>query len=203
MKRTLLQVFHGQSSLTSGTLALLILGLIVLGCTCNQDLTNSDDKGTANSNSAVAEREEPDTKSEPEFEKADASEGEIPSEAELQKMVREDIMAFDKALKDEDFKGFYDRTSKLWQRQTTPEELKKKFQAFIDGNADLSGVEDLEADFSPDPKIDDSKRIKVLEVEGTYPTKPRTSTFELKYIPEEEDWKLISFFVQTTVYKKQ
>ncbi len=193
-------VLFGKSTLTNGFIAVALMSLIVLGCTCNKDMFKS--KKTSNSNIEIAPPKETPKKNR-DYEKSDASKGKVPSDEELQDIVGQDMLAFDKALKDRDFGDFYDRISKVWQKQTSANELKTSFQPFIDGKASLSGIEDLDASFSPEPKITKSKGVKVLEVEGSYPTKPSDSTFELKYIAEDKDWKLIGFFVKTTIYKKQ
>ncbi len=200
MKRRLSGIFIGKGNFSNGLIAMIVLGLIVLGCTCNNGKFDFGKKKNTNSSQPV---EDDSPKKDGEYEKVDASKGEIPSDAELQDMVRADMLAFDKALKEKSFSDFYKRISKFWQSQTTPGKLKRGFKGLIDGKADLSGVENLDADFSPTPSIDNTKNVKVLEVEGSYPTKKRDSTFELKYIPEGDEWKLIGFFVKTTIYKKR
>lgn len=206
MKKILQNAFYGKSSFTNGLIAIGIISLIVLGCTCND---KKFDFGTSNSNSSENKTKEdgnpfetPDKKDN-DFEKADASKGEIPSEDELQVKVKEDILRFNKALQDENFDDFYDSISEFWKEQTSSRKLKNQFQSFIDGKANLSGIKSLDADFSPKPRIDDSKRVKILEVNGEYATTPNKSTFELKYIPEDKEWKLIGLYVQTTIYKKK
>lgn len=201
MKKRFIDMFYGKSSLGSGLIALMIISLIVLGCTCNQK--DGFKLGKEDSNSSQGNRGQDKPVDEKNYEKADASKAEIPTDEELQDMVREDLLAFDSALKNGSFQEFYNRISKFWQKQTTPGKLKDGFQKLIDGKADISGIKNLKASFSPAPKIDSSKRVKVLEVYGTFPTKPADSTFELKYIPEGKEWKLIGCFVRTTIYSKK
>jgi hypothetical protein len=205
MRKLLREIFIGKSTFSNGILALAIIGLIALGCTCNGKKFDFGTKSdTDSSKEKTKEEGNPfETPDVGDFEKADASKGEIPSNAELQTIIKEDMLRFDKALKDKDFEDFYNNASKIWQENTSPRKLKKEFQNFIDGKADLSSVKNLEADFSPSPKIDDSKKVDVLEVKGTYDTPPNKSSFDLKYIPEGKEWKLIGFYVKTTVYKKR
>ena len=207
MKNTLRDIFFGKGTFTSGLIALTILGLIVLGCTCNGKKfgeidTNSSENKTKDEGNPF---ETPEKTKEVKFEKADASKSEVPSDAELNKMVKEDILAFDQALEDKEFSDFYKRISKFWQDQTSPRKLQKGFQSFIDGNADLSAVKDLEANFDSRPSVEQKRRggLKIMEVKGTFDTKPNESTFEIKYIPEGKDWKMMGFFVRTTVYKNK
>lgn len=199
MRSKLSQAFMGKGNFSNGLIALMIIGLIVLGCTCNDGKIDFGKKKDTNSSQ---EKDEP-VKKEKDYEKADASKGEIPSEEELQDMVKADLLIFDKALKRRNFIDFYKNTSKLWQEQTTPGKLKILFKNFIEGKADVSEVENLEAEFSPDPFIDDSLKVKVMEVNGSFPTRKNPTIFELKYIAEGKEWKLSGFFVKTTVYNKK
>lgn len=208
--KTLRDIFFGKGTFTNGLIAVTILGLIVLGCTCNGEDFDFDKKSNTNSSEKKTKEdgnpfETPKDKKDDDFEKADASKREVPSDEELNKMVKEDILAFDQALEDKDFSDFYKRISEFWQDQTSPRKLKKGFQSFIDGNADLSGVKDLDAKFESRPTVESKRRggLKIMEVNGTFDTEPNESTFELKYIPEGKEWKLMGFFVRTTVYKKK
>ena len=204
MKRMLRNIFYGKSAFTSGLIALTILGLIALGCTCNgkklfdgQSDTNTAEKNTKDDKDPFSTPEKKEVK------KSDASKGELPEDDELEEIIKTSLLDFDKAVKDEDFTEFYESTSKPFKDSISPRRLKSKFQKFIDGKADLTGIKSLTPDYSTRPKITKQGRFKVLEAKGEFPTKPNPSRFDLKYIPEGEDWKLISFAVYTTVYTKR
>lgn len=202
MKKLFQNIIFGNSTFTNGFIAVLILSLIVLGCTCNGkkfDFGGTSDSNSGNNNSQeIAVK--PTVK---EVKKSDASKGELPEDDELEQIVKDTLLEFDKAVKKEDFTDFYKSTSKPFQDSISPRRMKNKFQKFIDGRADLSTIKGLEPDYSPTPKITKQGKFQVLEAKGEFPTKPSPSRFDLKYIPEGEDWKLISFAVYTTVYPKK
>ncbi len=216
MRKIIGRLFCNESMFRNRFVLISIIGLMVVGCNSLVETNNNGDVARTEANANIAndvenssespnanEGETPESKDaeNSEVEDENDSKPEIPSEEELQKIVKADMLAFDKAIKNKDFTDFHNRISDIWREQSTPASLKQNFQTFINGKADLSGVADLEAQFSPTPKIDDSKRLPILEVNGKYPTSPNDSTFELKYIPENKEWKLISLFVKTTIYK--
>jgi uncharacterized protein YggL (DUF469 family) len=117
-----------------------------------------------------------------------ADEPKVPSEKELRTLAAESILSFNQALAAKDFTAFYAGISTLWQQQTTPPDLKKIFQSFIDKNIDLSGVARAEPVYAKPPAIDDNG---VLVLEGNYPTPPTKVEFRLKYLRESSAWKLV------------
>jgi hypothetical protein len=138
-----------------------------------------------------------DKKDKPSYEKSDASKGEMPSDEELQDIVKTTLMDFAEAVKDEDFSDFYDNISKPWKKETSAEALKTTFQGFIDRKIDISDIDPLEATFSTDPVIEKDLGYKTLKLDGKYPTTPNSTKFNLHYIPEGKVWKLSSIRVNT------
>ncbi len=127
----------------------------------------------------------------------DASTGEVPDEAQLQAMAKETMLDFNDAIQDEDFSGFYDNISKVWQKETSPEDLEKGFKVFMDKNADFSQIRKLEADITETPKIKRELGYKMLNLSGVYDTSPLPTKFDLKYVPQGKDWKLSYIRVST------
>jgi hypothetical protein len=203
MKKTIRGIFFGKSPLLSGLIAIAVIGAIVLGCTCNEKdgFKWRSENTSSDSNRAADDGDSKDT-GKP-AKKSDASKGEIPEGAELEGMVKDTLMDFDNALKTEDFSDFYDGISDTWQKQTSPRQLKKLFQSFIDGKADVSGIKDLTPEYSKTPAIRESSGLEMLEVDGEFPTNPNPTSFELKYIAEGKEWKLGGIFVRTTLYNSQ
>ncbi|MBA3631280.1 MAG: hypothetical protein H0W58_00475 [Acidobacteria bacterium] len=130
--------------------------------------------------------------------KADASRGEIPSDDELQEMVKTTVLDFSDAVQSADFTAFYANISKLWQLQTSPAKLEDTFRIFIDGKNNFSGIRSKEAEFSSNPRVDDSKGFKELVLEGSYDTAPLPTKFTLRYMPEGKNWKLTGIIIDTT-----
>lgn len=196
MKELLKELVCGRSPLLSGLIALLVIGGIALGCTCGDmerfNLGSNTGGGSEEASDAGDKKEEKTPEK-----KADASKGEIPGDEELDEMIKDTLLDFDRALKQEDFSDFYDGISEEWQKQTSPRQLKTLFQSFIDGNADLSGVRNLEPKITDGPAVRESLGFDMLEVNGSFDTSPRETTFELKYIANGDEWKLSGIKVVT------
>ena len=199
MKKLINEIIFGKNSMVSGIIALLVVSAIGLGCFCNKDkyqgLTNS---GSPTTPSPAASPSPSPTKS---YKKADASKAELPSDDEMQDMVRRTLLDFNDALQKEDFTDFHKTISKVWQKQVTPDKFKESFQDFIDGNADLSSISSMNANFTSPNAITTSTGVKTLETRGDYPTTGRKTEFELKYIPEGKEWKLIFLKVYAPIRK--
>lgn len=118
--------------------------------------------------------------------------GPVPTEKEAKRLALDSLQAFNKALKSKNFDSFYGQIAKLWQQQTTAEKLEKIFQTFLDKDADISGIADVEPTFDSKPAIDNDG---FLVLKGSYPTKPLKVLFELRYVYEEELWELVGINV--------
>jgi len=123
-----------------------------------------------------------------------ASTPKVPAETELKSMTLESLLAFNKGIQAEDFTAFYEETAKLWQDQTTPDKLKEAFSEFIDKHLDISSIKKSEPVFNQPAEIDSND---VLVVAGYYPTTPKRVVFQLKYLQEDGDWKLVGIKVDT------
>lgn len=122
-----------------------------------------------------------------------SSEKTIPEQEELKNLVHDTVLLFIKAIEKEDFSSFYQSIADLWKGQTSEEEFQKmmldNFQSFI-GNEeiDLTVVEGKKPVFDQDPKINEDG---LLVVNGHYSIEPAPLDFELKYIYEDTNWKLV------------
>lgn len=199
MKKMMKEIIFGKNSLLSGILAISIISAIGLGCFCNKDKFDLAKNDAKDSPTPVSSPSPTATKS---YTKADASKNEVPSEDEMQEIVKKTLLDFNDALQKEDFTDFHGTISKVWQKQITPEKMKTNFQSFIDGDADLSSIRSMNAKFTTPTEITKSTGVKTLEAKGEYATSPNNSTFELKYIAEKKEWKLIGLQVITTIKKR-
>jgi len=200
MKSLINSLFFGRNTKLSGAIALSVVLLVLLGCTCgkNFDLSNM---GSNSSSTNSSSSDDTPSKTKPTFTKADASKGELPSNAELQDMVKTTLLDFDSALQKEDFSDFYAHICKPWQSQTSPEKLKTSFQPFIDKHISITPIKSLDAEFSPDPEVGREVGFKTLMLQGKYDTSPNLTKFEINYIPEGKEWKLSKIVVDTTESK--
>ena len=118
---------------------------------------------------------------------------EIPSKEDIKTMTEDSLLAFGEAVKNKDFSDFYDDIADLWQKQTTAKKLLEAFKTFTDQDIDLTNaIKGLEPLFSS-TKIDPDNNVLIIS--GYYPTKPNRIIFDLKYLEEEGDWKLVGINV--------
>ena len=118
--------------------------------------------------------------------------GKVPANKELKKLALDSLLLFNQAIQTGSFEDFYNHTAKIWQKEVTPEKLLEIFQSFIDAKIDLAPIAKLEPVFAGTPAVNEDG---FLAIKGSYPTKPSTVFFELKYVYEDDSWKLISINV--------
>ena len=114
--------------------------------------------------------------------------GAVPTVEESKRLALDSLLAFNKALREKSFDRFYAQIAKLWQDQTTPEKLAEIFQPFLKADADISPIAKVEPVFDLKPAINEDS---FLVLKGAYPTKPSQVLFDLKYVYEEQNWKLV------------
>jgi len=119
--------------------------------------------------------------------------GEIPSEKQVKALVLESLLAFNTSIQEKDFDSFYAHIAQLWRKETTAAKLQKIFQAFIDQEVDIAPIAKLEPTFDGKPAMNSDG---FLVVKGSYPTKPNKVSFEVKYVQEEMEWKLVGINVR-------
>jgi hypothetical protein len=114
---------------------------------------------------------------------------EVPDEADVLALTKKSLISFGKGVKKKDFSAFYEDIATIWQKQTTPDKLKEGFKDFLGKDIDIpSIVKEMEPVFNHPAAIGDND---VLVIKGYYPTTPHRVVFELKYLEEEDEWKLV------------
>ena len=98
-------------------------------------------------------------------------------------------------MKAKDFTVFYRRISKLWQDQTTKEQLLNLFKSFSDKKIDLILLEGKIPDFYKKPLIDDNGW---LVLQGKHEAFPYYVDFILSYTYEDTAWKLAGINVDVS-----
>ncbi len=171
----------------------LIILLVVTACVCN---SNRD--GNSNETSSTSETQPKNT--DDRSRKFDASSGEVPSEPDLQNLVKMTLLDFNDAVQKGDFKDFYATIAEVWQKEISPEKFNQAFKSFIDSKANISEIKSMEAEFSPEPKVTKTRGTVFLQVEGSYSTSPKPTKFELEYVAENNEWKLSRIRVKTKSY---
>ena len=198
MKNKLREILFGKGNVFNGLIALIIVGLFVLGCNCNKQIGDLGKKDGDPPTNTTYPTNTATPKKEPTFTKADASKKEIPSDAEMQEIVKTTLLDFNDAVKSADFTTFHSHLSKTIQRQVTPDQIKQKFQLFINGQMDISSISSMKANFTSPAKVVG----KTLNTKGTYPTAGITTEFELQYVPEGQDWILDNIKIVAPIKKR-
>ena len=111
---------------------------------------------------------------------------------ELEKLVLDSLMSFNQAIKTGEFDEFYQGISKAWQKEASPDELRKLFKTFIQQKVDIGSIAKEKPTFTGKPAVNEDGH---LVVSGSYPA-PNKVSFELKYLNEEGNWKLVGFNLQ-------
>ena len=212
-KRILFNAEGAKFSLLVGILALFSLGT---GCTgsfnignANSETTNkvednrmSDNKSAVNAektSNSKTETSNTDSAEKPDenVEKPFASDGELPNEAQLQAMTTEILLKFNDAVQKGDFTDFHGNISSVWKKTSTPETFNQGFKEFIDKKIDISTIKGKTAEYDPQPTVVKKSGYKVLSAKGNYDTSPLPTRFDIEYIQEGSEWKLISIRVDT------
>jgi hypothetical protein len=119
--------------------------------------------------------------------------GNVPTDKELKKLALDSLLLFNVAIQTKSFEDFYSHTAKLWQKEVTPEKLLEIFQSFIDKKINIALIVKEEPAFEGTPAVNEDG---FLVIKGSYPTQPSKVFFELKYVYEDESWKLVAINVQ-------
>ena len=117
----------------------------------------------------------------------------VPPRDALAQMTMDTLLAFNRSVTGQDFTPLYEHISKTGRSRTSPEELEKAFTSFIEHGVDIAAIGQAKPAFDPAPVIDGGGR---LLVKGMYPTKPARVFFNLEYVFEDEEWRLIGIDVQ-------
>lgn len=164
-------------------IAIAIISLIVLGCTCGKgiDLSELADKA----NTATEKKDGP-------FGSSDDS---MPDQAQIKSLVNETTGDFANAISDEDFSTLYSKSSPELQKSYSEEQFKNTFRDFtrqkrrfvpIFAKAIVS-----EPTYTKEPRFRTEQGQNILVVEGKYETKPLPVTFDYQYVKRDGKWKLL------------
>jgi len=102
-------------------------------------------------------------------------------------IARETLLEFNKAVKARDFEKFRQFISREMAKKYTHLQLYKIFREFVDKKVDIGGIEKVEPVLAPDPKLDEKG---VLHIEGIFAIEPGVVKFTLRYVYEDDKWKL-------------
>ena len=122
-----------------------------------------------------------------------ANTGKMPTDKDLKTLALDSLLLFNTAIQTKSFENFYVKIAKLWQKEVTPAKLLEIFQSFIDKEINIAPIAKLEPTFEETPTVNEDG---FLVIKGSYPTQPSKVVFQLKYVYEDENWKLVGINVQ-------
>lgn len=124
---------------------------------------------------------------------ASASAPALPSVHRQQRLVADTLDLFAQGVQAGDFSALHRSASEPFQRQIGVERLREAFASFVEQQIDLGMLGKLE------PRIDASSGMLengLLRLVGDYPGGPDVLLFDLKYAPQDGDWRLIEIDVK-------
>ena len=120
----------------------------------------------------------------------------LPPEKELKALTLNTLLAFNKAVQEKSFAGFYkDQTSSILREQVSADKFSAAMREFIEKGFDIAGISKVEAVFEEKPTIDGDG---VVTLKGNYPAESNTVRFRLRYLYEKSAWKLLFIDVGAT-----
>jgi hypothetical protein len=182
---------------TGKTLKLSLLGVTIKELKIDQPPKN----GTMKLDGVVYQTADSGEKGTPSPEETStiSDDPDMPSSSEMNEMVKTTILDFNDAIQQEDFTDFRNNVSKDFKAQFTADKMKEAFDQFIknksQANPIFTSVSSKTPSYSPAPNITKEKGHKLLNIKGTYDTTDVTA-FDLQYILEDSDWKLLKIKVR-------
>lgn len=213
MKQLLNKAIFGNDTRTSGVMALAIIMLIALGCTCgkNFDLGNLGGDGNNGSNRQSDSADTGDTKpgntsAEPEndfpFPGSTTETGgdTVPGDFEMEALVKETTADFALAVAIENFALIHAKSSSDFQSSYSSDEMKNAFKTFIEQKSrllpSLNNAAMGKPKFTPPPHIRYDNNIAILVADGEFATKPYGIKFEYEYVYRDGEWKMLKLVIK-------
>jgi len=114
----------------------------------------------------------------------------LPSEEQIDVLVRKTLLELDKALDREDFSDFHGSVAEVWREHTPVVVFKRVLQPFDESDVDLASIANGKPVFEKPAKV---RPDGVLTADGKYLAPPHALDFWLHYVQEDDkQWKLIS-----------
>lgn len=191
MRKLITKIFLGKDDRFGAVIAIGMVALIALGCSCgkNFDLSNL----ATNENSTRTDSNDIPFGS-------DEENGEIPDDRLLKAMIKSTTAEFSGAVSTGDFSALYNNASSDFQSTYTLEETTKVFKPFVDNKSRvmpiLAKVVSMDPELSPKPSIRTEQGLSILVANGKYATKPIPYNFEYEYVKRGGQWKMLKLIVK-------
>jgi hypothetical protein len=130
---------------------------------------------------------------------APAFAADVPDDDDQDILVRTTLMTFNDANMSNNYTVFYARASKEWQAQTTVEKLQAAFEPMRKKELDLAELSTADYDSSEKPTFDPDG---ALVLAGVFKTDDLEVKYRLRYVKNDQAWKVIGVNVDATRSKK-
>lgn len=197
MKNLISTLLFGRDRVT-GLIALGIIGLFVLGCTCGKNLDlgnigkNDNSSHASNSSSDNPFGKNSDTDSE-------STDSDMPDSTLIKALVKDTTASFANAISTEDFSDIYNDASQDFKSTYSEDQMKDVFKEFIDKKRLILPIMAkaiaMTPELSPAPHLRSEKGLSILVVNGKYATSPVPLQFDYEYIKRDDEWKLLKLVV--------
>ncbi|HUT50283.1 MAG TPA: hypothetical protein VM325_13155 [Alphaproteobacteria bacterium] len=127
------------------------------------------------------------------FPSGGVSGGGLPQLAESEALVMRSLLDFNTAVQSKDFGAFHAKLSSAMRKKFTAVQIQGVFHRFVAEGIDISPIKGTRPQFDPAPKLNN---LGALEVKGRYPTRPSEVLFDLRYVKEDGQWRLITINVR-------
>ena len=186
-----------KRNLINALLAMFVLSAIVLGCTCKDGEIKWNSDSDSTSTDRPERTDDGPVDDGPATSDFKADEDTVPTREQSRALVLQTLNDFNDAVKKGDFSDFRETVSRQWRNTSKVSDFNKGFKQFIDRKIDVSRVNSSVPEFDPQPRIGNKYNRKILFLKGKYDTRPLPVRFELEYLVEDEQWKLIFIRVDT------
>jgi hypothetical protein len=188
MKKLFRDATFGRNSMVSGTVALAIVALIALGCSCGKIFEQLKAAKEANLSNANFETQ-----------KKDSADDSAPTESVVEDLVKDTTAQFAEAIDSNDFSDLYSEASSDFRSTYSIDEIKTAFKTYVDKKRIvlpvLNKVPAAAAEFSQPPYIRTERNLKILVAKGKFRTKPYTVSYDYEYIRRDDQWKLLKLVI--------
>jgi hypothetical protein len=208
MKKIINKVLFGKDTKLSGFIALTVIMLIALGCTCggldkfkeNSSASSSDNKSSKSDSTSNSSKDSPfpSDSSTPKKEATPgkkSSDKDMPSDEETNSLVKDLVQQFRNGVENEDFADMRNSASTAFKKTYTTEKVNQGFDVFIKAKERvgtvLEDVGELTPEYTDTPIITKKNGFKILTANGTFATSP-TTTFKTSFVLEKGEWKMLT-----------
>ena len=162
--------------------------------TANTTSSTSNTTSTPRNKSPFPSDDSTPNTSAPDDSSTTGSDGDVPSDDEVETLVKATMTDFTMGIEDGSLDGLHSHSSRDFRNVFTVAQMNNQFQTFFDKKDQilpiLRTVDSTSANFSPSPSIRTEGAKKILVAYGSFPTRPYTTIFELEYQLENGNWKM-------------